>query len=124
MIGLILSFLTGGPLQSILGTIDKSIAAGVDRDKLKAEVVNNYTNAQVSVLNGRGWAFPLFFIVPVGLHFAAVCVYSVFWCKACAYPVTWSIAALPPPFDQWEGIIVTSYFIGASAKEIVSRFVK
>jgi hypothetical protein len=124
MLGLLLSFLTSGPLNRILDTIDKRTDAGTQRDLMRADVVKSYANAQVQALNGKGWMFPLLFAIPVGLHFAAVCVYSVFWCKGCAYPVAWSIAALPPPFDSWEGMIVTSYFVGALGKEIVAKIGK
>lgn len=124
MLGLLLSFLTSGPLNRILDTIDKKVDAGVQRDQIKADAVKSYVSAQVSVVNGKGWLFPLFFIIPVGLHFAAVCVYSVFWCAKCAYPVTWTIAALPAPFDQWEGAIVLSYFVGATGMGIMSRWNK
>ena len=124
MLGLLLSFLTSGPLNRILATFDKRTDAGTQRDLMRADVVKSYANAQVQSLNGKGWMFPLLFAIPVGLHFAAVCVYSVFWCKGCAYPVAWSIAALPPPFDSWEGMIVTSYFVGALGKEIIAKIGK
>lgn len=113
-----------GPLGRILDTIDHRMDAGVQRDQIKAKAVSDFTQAQVAVVNGKGWLFPLFFIVPVGLHFSAVCVYSVFWCRGCAFPAQWSIAALPAPFDQWEGAIVLSYFVGATGMGIMSRWSK
>ena len=117
----LVSLFTGGTLSRILDTIDKKTDAGVQRDQMKADVVKQWSASQAQVLNGRGWMFPLLFAIPVGLHFAAVCVYSVFWCRGCAYPMAWSIAALPSPFDSWEGAIVTSYFVGALGKEIVAK---
>ena len=120
-IGTFIGFFFQGPLGRILDSIDKHGTDQVQKDQMKADVVRSYTAAQAQVLTGKGWMFPLLFAIPVGLHFAAVCVYSVFWCRGCAYPVPWTIAALPPPFDQWEGAIVTSYFVGALGKEIVAR---
>lgn len=127
MFSIILAFLGSffkGPLGRILDTIDKKMDVGVQRDQIKAKAISDFTNAQVAVVNGKGWLFPLFFIIPVGLHFSAVCVYSVFWCRGCMYPVQWSIAALPAPFDNWEGVVVTSYFVGALGKDIVTRLGK
>lgn len=121
MFEFILSLFGKGFLTRILDTIDKKTDAGVQRDQMKADVVKSWASSQAQVLNGKGWMFPLLFAIPVGLHFAAVCVYSIFWCHGCAYPVAWSIAALPVPFDQWEGAIVLSYFVGALGSGIVSR---
>ena len=52
----------------------------------------------------------MLFAVPLAFWWGAVLVYSVLWCRACAYPQTWSIAALPAPLDQWAGLIVLSIF--------------
>jgi hypothetical protein len=59
--------------------------------------------AQVSILTGRGWWFPLLFLITAGLWFGSVCVYSVLFCKACIFPQARSIAALPPPLNEWMG---------------------
>jgi hypothetical protein len=53
-----------------------------------------------------------------------VCVYSVLFCKGCIFPQTWTVAALPPPLDQWMGAIVGSLFIGKAGGEIISRLRK
>ena len=66
--------------------------------------------------------FPIFFLVPTGLHFASACIYSIFFCRLCAYPQPWVIAALPAPFDQWEGAIVGSLFIGKAGEQILAMW--
>lgn len=124
LIGTIFSWFTAGPLDRILTSIDKHTDATTDREKIRSEAVSQYVQAQVQVANSRQWWFPILFLVPAGFWFAAVCLYSVFWCKGCAYPQTWSIAALPPPLDQWEGYIITSLFIGKAGEALISRLRK
>ncbi|MGY2995439.1 hypothetical protein [Mesorhizobium sp. URHB0026] len=123
-LGLVLNWLTAGPLDRILTSIDKHGDAITDREKIKTDAVNQYVQAQVSIANSRQWFFPLFFVVPAGIWFAAVCIYSVLWCRGCAYPQSWSVAALPPPLDQWMGWIVTSLFIGRAGSDILARLKK
>lgn len=120
-LGLVLNWLTSGPLDRILTSIDKHTDATTDREKIRSEAVSQYVQAQVSIANSRQWFFPLFFVVPSGIWFASVCIYSVLWCRGCAYPQTWSIAALPPPLDQWMGWIVTSLFIGRAGSDLLAR---
>lgn len=121
-----LSFLFSlfNPLSRLLDTIDKNTDATTDRERIRAQAVENYVNAQASVLNGRGWFFPLFFLAPAGFWFASVCLYSVFFCQRCAFPQTWTIAALPPPLDSWLGAIVGSLFIGKAGEQILAKFRK
>lgn len=117
----IFSWLASGPLDRIFKTIDNSVDNQTTREQIKADLAKSYLSSQVAILTGRGWWFPLLFMVPAGLWFAAVCVYSVLWCKGCAYPQTWTIAALPPPLDQWMGAIIGSLFIGKAGGEIISQ---
>jgi hypothetical protein len=120
----ILGWLASGPLDRIFKTIDNSVDNETRRDEIKADVAKSYLSAQVSVLTGRGWWFPLLFLIPAGVWFASVCVYSVLFCKGCVFPQTWTVAALPPPLDQWMGAIVGSLFIGKAGGEIISRLRK
>jgi hypothetical protein len=122
--GFVLNWLTSGPLDRILTSIDKHGDAITDREKIKSEAVQQFVQAQVQIANSRQWFFPLFMLVPTAFHYAAVNIYSVLWCARCAFPVTWTIAALPSPFDQWEGLIVTSLFIGKAGEAIIARFRK
>lgn len=108
----IFTWLTSGPLDRILRSIDNNVDNTTRREEIKADAIARVTESQVKVLTGPGWWFPLFFVIPAGLWFAAVCIYSVFWCRGCVFPQTWSIAALPPPLDQWMGVIISGLFIG------------
>ncbi|TGP25905.1 hypothetical protein EN828_10510 [Mesorhizobium sp. M2D.F.Ca.ET.185.01.1.1] len=122
--GFVLNWLTSGPLDRILSSIDKHGSDITEREKIKSEAVSQYVAAQVQIANSRQWWFPILFLVPAGLWFGAVCLYSIFWCAKCAYPRAWSIAALPPPLDQWEGWIVSSLFIGKAGEAIIGKFRK
>jgi hypothetical protein len=119
-----LSWLLSGPLDRAFSTIDNAVNNETTREQVKADIAKSYMSAQVSILTGRGWWFPLFFLAPAGFWFASVCVYSVLWCKGCAFPQHWTIAALPPPLDQWMGAIVGSLFIGKAGGEIIARLRK
>ena len=122
--GFVLNWLTSGPLDRILSSIDKHGSDITEREKIKTEAVQQFVQARAQIATSREWWFPLFFLAPAGLWFTAVCVYSVFWCRLCAYPQSWSIAALPPPLDQWMGWIVTSLFIGRAGSELIGRLRK
>ncbi len=121
LIRMAFGWLTGGTLDRIMDSIDNKVDNATQREKIKTEVVAEYMKAQVAVLTGPGWWFPLLFLVPAGFWFAAVCVYSVLWCRACAWPQSWTIAALPPPLDEWMGAIVASLFIGKAGGELIAR---
>jgi len=110
MIRAILSFLTGGALDRILRTVDAKIAAETDREALKADIIKEHYATRGDFMRAGGLWLMLIFAVPLGLWFASVCVYSILWCAGCAYPQDWTIAALPPPLDEWSGMIVISIF--------------
>ncbi|RVQ21839.1 hypothetical protein CN067_11955 [Sinorhizobium meliloti] len=112
---LLFSFLSG-PLSRILDTVDRKVDSETERQRIKTEAVEKYVSAQAQVLTGRGWWFPLFFLVPAGLWFTSVCIYSILFCRGCALPQDWTIAALPPPLNEWMGAIVGSLFIGKAGE--------
>lgn len=120
----VMSWLTSGPLDRILTTVDRKMDNETERERVKAKAVETYIDAQTRVLTGRGWWFPLFFVAPLGIWFASVCVYSILFCTKCAYPQTWSIAALPTPLDEWAGIIIGSLFLAKSGEALIARFKK
>jgi hypothetical protein len=117
-------WLTGGTLDRILSSVDHKIDNETKREEVKAELVSEYMKAQVAIVTGRGWWFPLFFIAPLGLWFGSVCIYSILWCAACAYPQPWSVAALPRPLDEWAGIIIGSLFLAKSGEALIARLRK
>jgi hypothetical protein len=122
MIKLIFGWLTGSTLDRILKSVDSKFDNDTERQRIHASVVEEYAKAQVALLSGRGWWFPLLFILPLGLWFSAVCLYSVLWCAGCAFPQTWSIAALPRPLDEWAGAIIGSLFVAKGIGEVVARW--
>lgn len=115
-------WLLKGPLDRAFTSLDKSIDNETERQKIKGNLAQEYLRAQIAVLTGPGWWFPLFFIVPLGTWFAAVCIYSMLFCQGCVLPQTWTIAALPPPLDEWSGAIVASLFLGGFGKSIMATW--
>lgn len=122
LFGKVLGWLTGGTLDRILDTVDHKLDNETARERIKAEAVQTYVTAQASVLAGRGWWFPLFFIAPLGLWFGAVCLYSVLWCARCYYPQDWTIAALPAPLNDWAGAIIGSLFLAKTGEQIIAKW--
>ena len=110
MIRAILGWLSGGVLDRVLRTVDNKIQSETDREKLKADIVLEFYKTRSDYMRAGGLWLMLAFALPLALWWASVLVYSVFWCARCAYPVSWSIAALPAPLDQWAGLIVLSIF--------------
>lgn len=124
MIKLLLSWLGSGPLSRILDTIDHRVDNETERERIKTSAVETYVNAQAGIANSRQWWFPILFLAPAGFWFASVCVYSVLWCRACAFPQDWTIAALPPPLNEWMGWIVGSLFVGKAGEMLIGRLRK
>jgi hypothetical protein len=110
MIRLLLSWLTGGGATGILDraldTVDKRIAAETDRDKIKADILREHMRTRGDWMKAGGFWTLLLFAIPTAIHYGAVIVYSILWCAGCAYPQSWSIAALPGLMAQWEGYII------------------
>lgn len=124
LIKLGLGWLTGGTLDRILTSIDKKVDNETQRERLKTEAVGEYVRAHVAIANSRQWWFPAIFLFPAGFWFGSVCIYSVLWCRNCAFPQDWSIAALPPPLNEWMGAIIASLFIGRAGLDLLSRLKK
>lgn len=118
------SLLTGGGLSKILKSVDQAGINEVEKERVRGSIIEEAARQQTQQLNGPGKWLHALFIVPLGLWFTAVVVYSMLWCRDCMYPQAWSIAALPPPLDQWSGWIICSLFgYGAvlQGAKIVSR---
>jgi hypothetical protein len=122
MLKLIFGWLTGSTLDRILKSVDSKFDNDTERQRIHASVVEEYAKAQVALLSGRGWWFPLLFLIPFGMWFASVCLYSIFFCVGCRFPQTWTIADLPESFDPWTGAMIGSIFLGKSVGEIVARW--
>ena len=112
----LLNLLGGGLLDRVLDTVDKKVQSETDRDKIKGDIIKEAYRTKADWMRAGGFWLMLGFALPLMFWFAAVVVYSVFWCAGCAYPQAWSIAALPAPLDEWAGLIIVSIFgvIGAT----------
>ena len=116
MIRSILGWLTGGVLDRVLSTVDKKIDAQTDREALKADIIREHYRSRGDWMRAGGFWLMMLFAVPLAAWWAAVIVYSLLWCAGCVFPQDWTIAALPPPLDDWAGAIVVAIFgvIGVS----------
>ena len=110
MLRAVFRFLTGGILGRVLETVDRRIEADTDREKIKGEIIKEHYRTRADWMRSGGFWLMLIFAVPLAFWWAAVIIYSVLWCQGCAWPQEWSIAALPPPLDEWAGIVVVSIF--------------
>jgi hypothetical protein len=106
----LLKWLTGGVLDRVLDTVDRRVDAQTDREALKADLIREHLRTRSDFMRAGGLWLMLIFAAPLALWFAAVLVYSILWCAGCAYPQTWTIAALPPPLDDWAGAMITAIF--------------
>jgi hypothetical protein len=110
MLNAILSWLTGGFLDKVLGVIDRKVDSETRKEELKADVIETYIKSQTELQISRTWWFQLFFVIPLGTWFTSVIIYSMIWCQDCIWPQTFTIAALPPPLNEWAHIIILSLF--------------
>ena len=110
MLAALLKWLTGGVLDRVLDTVDKRVDAQTDRDRLKADLIKTHMQTRAEFMRAGGFWLMLIFAAPLAFWFAAVLVYSVFWCAGCAFPQAWTIAALPAPLDDWSGAMITAIF--------------
>lgn len=115
MIATIIKWLTSGALDRALGSVDKYVQSQTDREKIKADMVQAYYSNRASFMQSGGFWLMLLFAVPVAVWFGAVTLYNLLWCAGCIYPQTWTIAAYPPPLDDWAGWIVVACIGGAGA---------
>lgn len=108
--GKLLSILFGSALDRVLDSVDRRTMAEADKEKLKADIIQEHYRTQADRMRAGGFWLMLIFAAPLAVWWAAVIVYSILWCQGCAWPQTWTIAALPAPLDQWAGLIVMSIF--------------
>lgn len=116
MIATILKWLTGGVLDRVLSTVDRKIQLQGDREKIKADLIMEHYRTRADYMRAGGFWLMLLFALPLGIWHGAVVVYSILWCAGCAFPQTWTIAALPDPLGEWAWLMIVSIFgvIGVS----------
>lgn len=106
----VMNLFSGGLLDRILDSVDKHVDASTERAKIKANLVETYYTNRVGYMRSGGFWLMLIFAVPLACWWSAVILYSIFWCKLCIYPQSWSIAALPSPLNDWAGLIIVAIF--------------
>lgn len=114
-----LKWLTGGPLNRVLSTVDKRIEAQTDKDRISGEIIKEHMATRAGWLAAGGIWTLIAWNALMLFHVGAVVVYSTFWCAACAYPKSWTIAALPAPLDTYEGWIILA---GIGGLSLMQRF--
>lgn len=109
---------TGGSLDRLLDTIERRMDDETKKEEIKAEVTKTYVNAQANLMVGRTWWFQLFFVIPLGVHWAALNFVSAFpqW--------GWTVHPLPDPFDEWATYIISALFIVDGTKAVLGRITK
>ena len=116
LINFLLKIFTSATIDRVLDSIDKRTDAGVERERLRTEAINTWLRNR----NILPWWLDAFFIVPLGIWWASILLYNIFWHNMGLFPQTWNIAALPPPLDIWAGWIVASRF-GVGGLSILLR---
>lgn len=101
-------------LGRILDSVDNQISVEAERERVKGEIIKSYYETRPGFMKAGGFWLMMLFVAPLAFWFASVCVYSVFWCSDCAYPQEWTIAALPPPLNEWSALIITFLFGGVA----------
>lgn len=114
-LSLVFKWISSGPLDRILDTIDRKVENETHREKLRTDIIKAHMTTRAAWLKAGGIKTLLLFAIPTALHYSAIVFYSLLVCKTCIYgPVDWNIAALPEPMDQWEGWIIMASIGGLS----------
>ena len=106
----ILNFLSGGLIDRVLDTVDRKLTNEVDKERLKADLLREHLKTRGDYMKAGGFWLMVMFAVPLAVWYAMVIYDSAFGCPTCVWPNTWSVAALPPPLNEWAGLIVMSIF--------------
>lgn len=121
----LLAFLAGPLLSALVGLMERRLSAKERQGDLAAELAAQEIRAEIAAraearkvliaeqgtLLSAGRIGRLVFVLPLGLWWTAVIVDSIFG-------LSWNVAALPPPLDEWAGGIVLSLFLVDGAKGI------
>lgn len=123
LIGALLSWLTGGVLDRILGSVDHAVSNETTREEIRANAANRYAEtAATDRADARKyrffWYVWMLFTVPTGLWWALVSLDTALpW-------VDWGIPNYPPSVQDKVDLIFASLFgsggLVASAQAISS----
>lgn len=110
MIRAILNFLGGGVLDRALSSVDRYVQSKTDQEAIKGEIIKEHYRQRADWMRAGGFWLMWIFAFPLAVWYGAVITYSILWCSKCAYPQTWTIAALPAPLDEWAGMMIIAIF--------------
>lgn len=108
-------WLTGGGITALVDAYAAKKDSALERDRLEADIIKARIEAEIEgrrnateIRKGTAgfWEMRLIsFVVaaPFALHAGAVGLDTTF-------RFGWSVPAYPPPFDEWEGAILLSFF--------------
>lgn len=122
LIAFVLKLATGGTLDRVLAYAERKADSATERERIASEIVREQVrgeierrNAQKDVLvAGNRWLQWLF-VIPLGIWFSAVIADSIFY-------FSWNVAALPPPLDDWAGLIISALFLVDAAPKVAAQF--
>lgn len=119
----ITNLLGGGLLDRALDTVDKKIQSETDKEKIKGDIIKEHLRSRSNWMEAGGFWLLVMWGIPPLLWFSSVVLYSILWCQGCVYPQEWTIAALPPPLDEWGNQIMLAS-IGALSLTQLGRLRK
>ena len=103
---LVFGWLSKGPLDRILSTIDRKVDSETERRRIKAQTVQTYIETRPGWLKAGGLLTLLLFAIPAALWRGSVYIYSMLFCNVCMFPQTWAIGDIPPGFKEVDFWIV------------------
>lgn len=110
MFGSLISLLTGGVLDRVLDSVDRKFDRDADREKLKADLVKEHLRTRSEWMRAGGFWLMMLFALPLAFWHGMVIYDSALGCADCVWANDWTVAALPPPLDEWAGLIIISIF--------------
>jgi hypothetical protein len=116
MTGLLRLIFGGGLVEQLRLAYQARLAAGNDADKIAADAEIARLERRLATSDNRGLRLAVGIIaMAMALHLAAVVFVSAlpFW--------GWTVHALPPPMDDWQGQIILGFFGLRAIQTILNR---
>lgn len=132
MLSILLNWLGGGVLKTLTDTYVKLKSSEVESERIKADVIGKQIEAEISArqaalqvrLSTSGfWEMRLITAIIAGCFTMHLVLVTLDTC----FKLGWRIPAFPPPFDEWQGAILLSFFgiyaAGKSVNAIAAAFI-
>ena len=125
MISTILAWLTKGPLDRILTSVDRSIDNETERQKIRAEATMAYITTeaetrQTAMRQPIFWYVWAFFAVPLGIWWSAVMLDT-------AFDFSFIVHDLPPSVRPWADQIFNNLFYaggGVAGAQVIASAIR